>query len=106
MLRLRETDEFSAWLTELRDVRAKTQIMRRLVRAKEGNCGDVAPVGEGISEMRVNEGAGYRVYFSRREKELYILLCGGDKKSQQRDISAAKRLWTAIQEGKLHDQAP
>lgn len=103
MLRFEETDVFSEWLSALRDVRAKTQIMRRLVRARTGNFGDVAPVGEGISEMRVNEGAGYRVYFGQREKVVYILLCGGDKKSQRRDITAAKKLWAAIKKGTADD---
>lgn len=103
MLRFEETDVFSEWLATLRDVRAKTQIMRRLVRARTGNFGDVAPVGEGISEMRVDEGAGYRVYFDRREKVVYILLCGGDKKSQRRDIAAAKQLWAAIKKGTSND---
>ena len=103
MLRFEETDVFSEWLTTLQDVRAKTQIMRRLVRARTGNFGDVAPVGEGISEMRVDEGAGYRVYFGRREKVVYILLCGGDKKSQRRDIAAAKQLWAAIKKGTSND---
>lgn len=103
MLRFEETDVFSEWFATLRDVRAKTQIMRRLVRARTGNFGDVAPVGEGISEMRVDEGAGYRVYFGRREKVVYVLLCGGDKKGQRRDIAAAKQLWAAIKKGASND---
>lgn len=83
-------------VTGLRDARARGHILRRLARAANGNFGDVAPVGEGISEMRIDEGAGYRVYYSREAEEVYILLCGGDKKSQPPDIAQAKRLWAAI----------
>jgi putative addiction module killer protein len=96
MLKFRETEVFSKWLADLRDARARAHIMRRLVRANAGNFGDVAPVGEGISEMRINEGAGYRVYYSREGDMVYILLCGGDKKSQPRDIIQAKQLWVKI----------
>ncbi|MNL66470.1 hypothetical protein D3C87_1909410 [compost metagenome] len=96
MLKFRETDAFSIWLAGLRDARAKAHVLRRLVRAASGNFGDVAPVGEGVSEMRINEGAGYRVYFGRHGEVVYILLCGGDKKSQPRDIATAKRLWADI----------
>ncbi|WP_251865857.1 type II toxin-antitoxin system RelE/ParE family toxin [Achromobacter sp. Marseille-Q4962] len=96
MLKFRETETFSNWIEGLRDPRAKAQIVRRLARATAGNFGDVEPVGEGISEMRVDMGPGYRVYFARQGEVVYILLCGGDKKSQRRDIAMAKRLWAKI----------
>ncbi|OZI30618.1 addiction module antitoxin RelB [Bordetella genomosp. 10] len=92
-LKLRETEVFASWLERLRDPLAKSHVIRRLARARMGNFGDVAPVGEGISEMRIHEGAGYRVYYTRENDVVYLLLCGGDKKSQTRDIAAAKRLW-------------
>lgn len=96
MLRFRETDVFSRWITGLRDARAKAHIVRRLARAMAGNFGDVAPVGDGISEMRINAGTGYRVYYRRQGLVVYVLLCGGDKTSQARDIVTAKRLWTEL----------
>jgi putative addiction module killer protein len=92
MLETRETDEFSDWLKALRDNVAKAKILVRLQRLANGNRGDVKPVGEGISELRINHGAGYRVYYVRRGEELIILLCGGDKDSQTKDIAKAKKL--------------
>lgn len=96
MLRFRETEAFTRWLNSLRDLRARAQILRRLSRAMNGNFGDVEPVGEGVSEMRVNIGAGYRVYYARAGEVVYVLLCGGNKTSQGKDIAQAKRLWTEI----------
>lgn len=92
MLEIRQTDSFRAWLSSLRDARAKQKIAIRIQRMRFGNAGDVKPVGSGVSEMRVDEGKGYRVYFIRRGDVLVVLLCGGSKKSQQRDIAEAKRL--------------
>jgi putative addiction module killer protein len=86
------TDTFAAWLRELRDRKARSRITDRIQRLEGGNPGDVAPVGEGVSEMRIHYGPGYRVYYVNRGGELVILLCGGDKASQARDIDAAKRL--------------
>ena len=80
----------------MRDPQAKAHILRRLARATIGNFGDTRPVGDGISEMRIDVGAGYRVYYSRHGKVVYVLLGGGDKKSQARDIAAAKRLWAEL----------
>lgn len=80
----------------MRDPQAKAHILRRLARAAIGNFGDTRPVGDGISEMRIDVGAGYRVYYSRCGTVVYVLLCGGDKKSQARDIAAAKRLWAEL----------
>lgn len=89
---VRQTENFSAWLKDLRDLPGKAKIMARIQRLEDGNPGDVAPVGDGVSEMRIHFGPGYRVYFVNRGGELIVLLCGGDKSSQGRDIEAAKKL--------------
>ncbi|HCI15016.1 MAG TPA: addiction module killer protein [Gallionellaceae bacterium] len=81
------------WLRSLRDARARAQIEVRLRRVSVGNFGDCKPVGEGVSELRVDVGAGYRVYYGKHGQELVILLCGGDKGSQQADIACAKAYW-------------
>ena len=87
-----KTEPFRLWLDGLRDVRAFAKVSARIVRMQQGNFGDVKPAGEGVSEMRIDYGPGYRVYFVQRGLELVILLGGGDKSSQSRDIAAAKRL--------------
>ena len=92
MATVRQTETFSAWLRELRDITARARIVARIQRLEDGNPGDVAPVGEGVSEMRIHFGPGYRVYYVNRGGELLVLLCGGDKASQARDIELAKRL--------------
>ncbi|MGK6312454.1 type II toxin-antitoxin system RelE/ParE family toxin [Neorhizobium sp. DT-125] len=92
MFIIRETSVFSEWLEMLRDKRAASRIAIRIARAANGNLGDVKPVGEGVSEMRIPYGPGYRVYFVQRGDVLIVLLCGGDKSTQQRDIMEAKRL--------------
>lgn len=92
MIEVRETDEFSTWLASLRDSRARAQILVRVSRLANGNPGDVAPVGQGISEMRINYGPGYRVYYVQRGKQYVLLLAGGDKSTQAKDITKAKRL--------------
>jgi len=84
----------SEWLSSLRDSRARAQIEVRLRRVSSGNLGDTKPVGDGVSELRVDVGAGYRVYFGKQGQALVILLCGGDKGSQQSDIAIAKTYWT------------
>ena len=89
---IQQTDTFSRWLRALRDLQAKAGILRRLGRAHAGNLGDVKSVGGGVSEMRVDVGPGYRLYFTRRGDALILLLCGGDKSSQARDIRLAKQL--------------
>lgn len=86
------TEEFDAWFTALRDVAAARRIQARIDRAEAGNFGDCGPVGEGVSEMRVHCGPGYRVYFVQRGLEIVILLAGGDKSTQASDIQAAKEL--------------
>ena len=92
MIEIRETSTFSEWLQALKDSRAKARIAARTQRLAFGNPGDVRPVGEGVSELRVDYGPGYRVYYMQRGKVLIILLCGGDKSSQDKDIKLALRL--------------
>jgi len=87
-----ETEVFTAWLDKLRDSRARVRIVERLRRFSGGNPGDVKAVGEGVSELRIDYGPGYRVYFCVRGDIVIILLCGGDKASQDRDIKRAKVL--------------
>lgn len=84
--------EFDAWLSGLSDANGKARILARLRSATLGNFGDCEPVGQGISEMRIHAGSGYRVYFVRRGSTVYFLVCGGDKASQNRDIRRAKRM--------------
>ncbi|KRA00001.1 type II toxin-antitoxin system RelE/ParE family toxin [Rhizobium sp. Root564] len=98
MFTIRETIEFSNWLTKLKDVQARARIVRRVDRLQRGNPGDVKPVGEGVSELRIDYGPGYRVYFIQEGKLVIVLLCGGDKSSQSRDISQAKALAKALKE--------
>ena len=83
------TEVFADWFSGLRDIRAKVRIQARIDRAGLGNFGDCAPVGEGVSEMRIHYGPGYRVYFAQRGFEVVILLAGGDKSSQPKDIKRA-----------------
>ena len=92
MIEIRQTRRFATWLAGLRDDHARARILKRLDRAQAGNLGDVAPAGEGVSEMRIFYGPGYRVYFVQRGSELIILLCGGDKSTQAADIEDAKAL--------------
>ena len=92
MNELKQTDVFRAWWTRLKDERARGLIAARLDRLAYGLLGDVEPVGEGISELRIHFGPGYRVYFRKRGNTVIILLCGGNKSSQAKDIKAAKRL--------------
>ncbi|WFU07274.1 type II toxin-antitoxin system RelE/ParE family toxin (plasmid) [Rhizobium sp. CB3171] len=98
MFSIRETVEFSNWMLRLRDDRAKARIGQRIMRLASGNAGDVKPVGEGVSELRINYGPGYRVYFVREGSIMIVLLCGGDKKTQSRDIERAKALANALKE--------
>lgn len=90
MIEVRQTEVFRAWLETLRDRRAAAKIAARLARLELGNFGDAEPVGEGVSELRIHYGPGYRAYLVRRGEVLVILLCGGDKSSQDRDIKRAK----------------
>lgn len=92
MVEVRETDSFAKWLDGLRDLRARARVQVRIQRLATGNAGDVKPIGEGVSELRIDYGPGYRVYFTRRGNRLILLLAGGDKATQARDIAHAIRL--------------
>ena len=87
-----QSAEFAAWMRKLRDRRAKARILSRLDSAALGNFGDCEPIGEAVFEMRIHLGPGYRVYFTRRGSELYLLLAGGDKSTQKRDIRLAVKI--------------
>ena len=97
MIEVRQTTRFATWLAGLRDERARARILKRLDRARDGNLGDVAPVGAGVSEMRIFYGPGYRVYFVQRGSELIVLLCGGDKSTQGADIAEARAMAKEIE---------
>lgn len=97
MVLIRKTNLFMKWLTGLRDQKAIARIQIRIDRLALGNPGDVRPVGSGISEMRIDYGPGYRVYFSQRGSDIVILLCGGDKTTQTSDIEKAKRVNEGVQ---------
>jgi putative addiction module killer protein len=92
MIEIRETITFSAWLARLKDPAAKARIGARIQRLSFGNPGDVQPIGGGLSELRIHHGPGYRVYFTRKAEALVILLCGGDKGTQRRDLATARTL--------------
>ena len=91
-MEVRQTDVFAAWFAALRDREARARITVRIRRLSLGNPGDVKPVGSGVSEMRIDYGPGYRVYFIRRGEMVVVLLCGGDKRTQDRDIARALEL--------------
>jgi len=92
MIEVRQTEEYSDWFANLRDKQARARINTRIRRLSLGNPGDVKPVGEGVSELRIDYGPGYRVYFLQRGREVVILLAGGDKRTQQKDIQTALEL--------------
>lgn len=92
MLEVRQTETFARWLARLRDGRARARIRARIDRLQLGNPGDVKALGGGISEMRIDYGPGYRIYFIQRGATLVILLAGGDKHTQERDIAMAREL--------------
>jgi putative addiction module killer protein len=92
MIAFEQSVEFANWLTALKDKIGKVRVLARLRAAELGNFGDCEPVGEGVSEMRVHYGPGYRIYFTRKGAVIYLLLTGGDKSTQQRDIKRAKQM--------------
>lgn len=98
MFQIRKTDVYAAWIDNLRDVQGRARILVRIERLAAGNPGDVKPVGEGVSELRIDVGPGYRVYFTNRGREVVILLAGGDKSSQATDIKTALRLARNLKE--------
>jgi putative addiction module killer protein len=91
------SEEFDGWLANLKDKAGRARIAHRIRSAELGNFGDCAPVGEGVSEMRIHAGPGYRVYFTRRGKAVYLLLVGGDKSTQKRDIKRAIAMARALE---------
>ena len=98
MVEVRQTERFARWLEDLRDLRARARVQARIERLIGGNPGDIKPVGSGVSELRINYGPGYRVYFQEKGSTLIILLAGGDKASQPRDIDEALSLARQIKE--------
>lgn len=98
MVELRRTERFARWLDAVRDVRGRARIQARIERLAAGNPGDVAPVGEGVPELRIDVGPGYRVYFTRRGRAVIILLAGGSKHTQTADIGAALQLARGLSE--------
>ena len=92
MVEIRKTETFAKWIDALRDINARARIQARIARLALGNAGDVKPVGEGISELRINYGPGYRVYFKTIKRSVVILLAGGNKRTQTRDIKTAINL--------------
>jgi len=97
-MEIRKTEAFARWIDGLRDIRGRARVLARIERLAAGNAGDVAPVGEGVSELRIDHGPGYRVYFKKRGHRLIILLAGGDKSTQSKDIRAALRLARGLEE--------
>ncbi len=92
MFEIKQTETYQKWRTRLKDERARALIASRLDRLAFGHAGDVEPVGHGISELRIHYGPGYRIYFQKRGDTMIVLLCGGDKSTQAKDIKSAKRL--------------
>lgn len=97
MITLLRTEQFDAWLGGLRDKLGRARILHRIRSAEFGNFGDGEPVGDGVSEMRIHVGPGYRVYFTRRGQVVYLLLRGGDRASQNRDIRRAREMARALE---------
>lgn len=97
MFELKQTETFRKWRTRLRDERTRALIASRLDRLAYGHTGDAAPIGEGISELRIHYDPGYRIYFRKRGKTVIVLLCGGDKSTQAKDIKDAKRLMDELE---------
>jgi len=100
MIEIRKTEIFAKWIDGLSDIRARARILVRIERLAAGNPGDVKAVGEGISEMRIDYGPGYRVYFSKLDNFIIILLVGGDKRTQSRDIKTANKQSLGVYHGK------
>lgn len=96
MIEVRQTAVFAGWLGSLKDARTAAKIAQRIVRLQSGLLGDVKPVGGGVSELRIDYGPGFRLYFVRKGKALIVLLCGGDKGTQKADIRQAKELATGV----------
>ncbi|OOF68304.1 type II toxin-antitoxin system RelE/ParE family toxin [Rodentibacter caecimuris] len=100
---IEETDIFSNWLENLTDELAIVNIVARIERAKLGNFGDHKSVGDGVFEMRITKGKGYRLYYARKGEITYLLLCGGDKSTQDKDILQAKAIWAELKQELKND---
>lgn len=98
---INRTDAFTAWLSGLKDLKARAKIVIRITQASQGNFGDVKSVGDGVWEMRIHFGPGYRLYYAREGRVVYLLLNGGDKTTQKQDIKTAIAMWKQIQEEQL-----
>lgn len=98
MIIFEQCADFTEWVNSLTDTKGRARILARVRNAEQGNFGDCEPVGEGVSEMRIHYGPGYRVYFTRKGEVVYLLLCGGDKSTQKRDIKLAIKLAKQILE--------
>lgn len=98
VIEIRKTEFFSKWIDSLKDIRLRSRILVRIERLSFGNPGDVKPIGEGVSELRLNYGSGYRIYYKKYGKSIIVLLIGGDKKSQSKDIKTALQLAKYLQE--------
>jgi len=96
MVEVHQTEEFSGWLQRLKDANAAARIIGRIRRMEMGNPGDTRSVGQGVLEMRIDYGPGYRIYYVRRGAQIVILLCGGDKRTQQQDIKRAQKMAEAL----------
>jgi len=97
---IKKTYDFEKWISSLKDLRGKIAIVRRIERMSQGNFGDVKFVGDTVLELRIQTGPGYRVYFTKEGEFIVILLIGGDKSTQVKDIAKAKQLWKEIKDGK------
>ena len=93
---INRTEYFEAWLRSMKDRQGRNRVIRRILAAENGHFGDCGPVGEGVSEMRMHFGPGYRIYFAQEGINIYLLLAGGDKDSQDRDIKRAKEIWKEL----------
>ncbi len=99
MITTEKTSEFDNWFRKLKDIRTKSKILFRIQKLETNeHFGDCKPIGDGISEMRINYAKGYRVYFKENDKKIVILLIGGDKSTQQKDIEKAKKIWNKIKD--------
>lgn len=98
MYTIQKTDQFEKWFRKLKDIRAKARILVRIKKAEMGNLGDHRPVGQKISEMKIDYGPGYRLYFTKKKDVIILLLTGGDKSSQSRDIEKAQKILVEIGE--------
>lgn len=95
---INSTDEFNVWLSGLSNLKARAKVLVRIKRAEQGNLGEFKVLDDGVSEMKIDFGPGYRVYFAREGRTVYLLLCGGDKSTQAADIKRAKAMWKQIKQ--------